>query len=218
MLQQLKLLLASGLKEKLESLPDGIHSGIQRSGYRGLFFYYTAPDDENPQSRQHFWRYYDVPTQKITDNRYTISSLIACAPDTPRFLGEADVFGIQEKVKADILRSIQTQAAMSEAPKIIDNIQQTISTVLQANLNNPVLNRKQILQALKALRLPMILSHIHLLKSAYEHYQVNRKEEDLLKKVLEISKEPDELTETRTNKPQITANDLHLICWEYIWS
>jgi superfamily II DNA or RNA helicase/HKD family nuclease len=218
MLQQLKTLLAGGLKEKLENLPDGIHSGIHQSGYRGLFFYFTAPDPENPASRLHFWRYYDIPTKKITDNRYTISSLIACAPDTPRFMDEADVFEIQEKVKEEILKSIQTQTAMEVAPKIIDGIQQTIAAVLQTNLNNPALNRSKILQALKALRQPMIQSHIRSLKSVYEHYQVNRKEEELLKRVLEINKEPDEVAEIKTNTLQISADDLYLICWEYIWS
>jgi len=218
MLQQLKSLLASGLNEKLENLPDGIHSGIHRNGYRGLFFYFTAPDPNNINTRHHFWRYYDVQTQKITDNRYTIANLITCAADTPRFLGEANVFEIQEKVKADILKSIQTQTAMEAAPKIIDGIQQTVSSVLQANLNNPALNRSQTLQALKILRQPMIQSHIRSLKSAYEHYQVSRREEELLKRVLEISKEPDEPIETKIAAPQISADDLYLICWEYIWS
>jgi hypothetical protein len=218
MLQQLKTLLAGGLKEKLENLPDGIHSGIHRSGYRGLFFYFTAPSGENPELSQHFWRYYDIPTQKITDNRYTISSLIACASDTPRLIGETDVFAIQEKVKAEILKSIQIQTAMGVAPKIIDGIQQTVASVLQANLNNPALIRSEILQALKMLRQPMILSHIRSLKSAYEHYQLNRTEEELLKKVLEVNKEPDEIVEPRTNTSQLSADDLYLICWEYVWS
>ena len=218
MLQQLKTLLAGGLKEKLESLPDGIHSGVHHSGYRGLFFYFTAPDGENPEAHQHFWRYYDIHTQKITDNRYTISSLIACAPDAPRFMGEANVFEIQEKVKADIFRSIQTQTALSEAPKIVDGIQQTITSVLQANLNNSALNRSQILQALKVLRQPMIMSHIRSLKSAYEHYQVGKKEDELLGRVLEINKESEEMIEARPNISQISVDDLYLICWEYIWS
>lgn len=218
MLQQLKTLLAGGLKETLDNLPDGIHSGIHRSGYRGLFFYFTAPDSEDLDSRQHFWRYYDIHTQKITDNRYTISSLIACSSDTPRLMGEADVFEIQEKVKADILKSIQTQTAMEVAPKIVDGIQQTIASILQANLNNSVLNRSQILQALKVLRQPMISTHIRSLKSAFEHFQVSRKEAELLQNVLEIDKTPDEAVETKPNLSQINSDDLYLICWEYVWS
>ena len=43
LLQQLRGLLAGGAKELLESLPDGIHSGLAREGERGLFFYFTAP-------------------------------------------------------------------------------------------------------------------------------------------------------------------------------
>jgi hypothetical protein len=47
------------------------------------------------------------------------------------------------------------------------------------------------------------------LKSVYEHYQINRKEDELLKKVLEINKEPDEVAETKTNTLQISA-DIHI--------
>jgi hypothetical protein len=57
--------------------------------------------------------------------------------DIASAMGEADVFEIQEKVKAEILNSIQTQTAMEVAPKIIDGIQKTIASVLQANMSNP---------------------------------------------------------------------------------
>lgn len=97
----------------------------------------TAHLTQTPDARQHFWRYYDLSTKKITDNCFTIASLIACSPDTPRFLGEADVFAIQEKVKQSILESIQTQVAMEAAPKITHPIQQTVSTVLRETPEQP---------------------------------------------------------------------------------
>lgn len=218
MLQQLKSLLASGAKDHLDSLPDGIHSGIHRAGYRGLFFYFTAPDPSTPDARQHFWRYYDLSSRKITDNRFTIASLIACAPDAPRFLGEADVFAIQEKVKESILESIQTQVAMEAAPKIIDPIQQTVSAVLRGYLNNPKLQRNLLRQALKVLGQPMIDASIRKLKSAYEIYQSDGDESTLLNAILVFGNATEgEPVSTQLVK-QINTDDLHLICWEFIWS
>jgi superfamily II DNA or RNA helicase/HKD family nuclease len=218
MLQQLKSLLASGAKDRLESLPDGIHSGLHRSGYRGLFLYFTAPDAAAPDTRQHFWRYYDLSTKKISDNRFTIASLITCAPDSPRFLGEADIFTIQEKVKESILDSIQTQVAMEAAPKIIDPIQQTISAVLRGYLNTPKLQRSQVRQALKILGQPMIDAAIRKVKSAFETYQANSDESALLNAVLVIGNVDEAVNVPAQSVRQINADDLHLICWEYIWS
>jgi hypothetical protein len=218
MLQQLKALLASGAQERLDSLPDGIHSGLHRAGYRGLFFYFTAPDPENPDSCQHYWRYYDVQTQKITDNRFTIASLIACVQDTPRFLGETDVFAVQEKVKAHILESIRTQAAMETAPKIIEPIQQTARTILRGYLNNPTFDRKQVRNALRILSQPMIGSALKKLKSAYDKYQVDANGLALLNSVLENSNLAREMNTQTQPRIQLSADDLYLVCWEYIWS
>jgi hypothetical protein len=218
MLQQLKGLLASGAQERLESLPDGIHSGLYRAGYRGLFFYFTIPDPENPDSRQHFWRYYDVQTQKITDNRFTIASLIACAQDTPRFLGEADVFAVQEKVKQHILESVQTQVAMETAPKIIEPIQQTTSAILRGYLNNPAFDRTQVRNALRILSQPLIGSALKKIKSAYDKYLVDANGFTLLNSVLEGSNLAREMNTQTLPKVQLSADDLYLVCWEYIWS
>src|SRR6266700_8201224 len=43
LLQNLKNLLNSGMRQVLEELPDGIHSGLAREGAKGIFFYFTAP-------------------------------------------------------------------------------------------------------------------------------------------------------------------------------
>src|SRR4030042_1472797 len=82
LIQQLRALLQTGAKTMLEELPDGIHSGLPRQGERGIFFYFTAPGVKG-QGRSHFWRYCDLHTGKILDNRFLITNLIACSPDTP---------------------------------------------------------------------------------------------------------------------------------------
>ncbi len=217
LLQELKALLAGGAKEKLDSLPDGIHSGLHRSNYRGLFFYFTVTESQG--AVQHFWRYYDLQTGKILDNRFVIASLINCAPDTPRFIGEADVFAIQTKVQAHILESIQAQVALEAAPLIIEPIQQTVTAVLRQHLNNPALQRSQVRQAIKTLGQPMVKVALKRLQSAYQRYQISGDVNQLLAEIL-VDDQPPSAPDISSGTPTrtLTIDDLHLVCWEYIWS
>ncbi len=226
MLQQLKGLLAAGAQERLDALPDGIHSGLPKSNNRGLFFYFAAPDPSGRRSpsgdgdsKQHFWRYYDLQTSQILDNRFLIANLITCASDTPRVMGEADVFAIQTQVQQHILQSVDAQAAAEAAPTIVDPIQQTIAAVLREHLNNPALKRSEVRAALRALSLPVRKSTASRLRTAYENYQANEDVAQLLNAVRQHAGD----TESVEPRPQstaraLTADDLHLICWEYVWS
>jgi hypothetical protein len=143
LLQHLKTLLDGGMRQELEQLPDGIHSGLAREGAKGVFFYFTAnpkkvshsPSNINSKtttstastsSCQHFWRYIDLTNDwrggQIEDNRYLITNLIQCQPDTSRivpFDGSVDIFSLQEQVIASIIQSSQDQIAAAEAPKIL---------------------------------------------------------------------------------------------------
>ncbi len=106
LLQNLKNLLDAGMRQMLEELPDGIHSGLMRQGARGVFFYFTAQEKKRRQGtgkgiRQHYWRYIDVSSDwrggRIEDNRYIITNLIQCQPDTVRIVptdGEVDIFAL----------------------------------------------------------------------------------------------------------------------------
>jgi len=40
----------------------------------------------------------DARTQKVQENRYEIAQLISCLPDEPRYIGDQDVFVLQDKV------------------------------------------------------------------------------------------------------------------------
>ena len=81
-------------RELTEELPDGVQSGLVRQGARGVFFYFTAKRNVGASlrgaqpTRQHYWRYIDLSQDKrggrIEDNRYVITNLIQCQPDTPR--------------------------------------------------------------------------------------------------------------------------------------
>jgi superfamily II DNA/RNA helicase len=83
LLQQLKNLLNAGGREMLNQLPDGIHSGLVHHNHKGMFFYLKGKPGGDG-NEQHFWRYYDLNTGEIIDNRFHIVNIIACDPDTPR--------------------------------------------------------------------------------------------------------------------------------------
>ena len=111
LLAELQKVLSTDAQRWLTDLDDGIHSGLERRGTKGMFFYFTAPRDSG---RAHFWRYYDLETRRIIDNRYHIMQIIACSPDTPRFpppYQEVDVFAIQDKIIESILGDVAQQEA-----------------------------------------------------------------------------------------------------------
>ncbi len=218
--QQLRQLLEGGAKEMLEGLPDGIHSGLNKSGSKGLFFYFTAPDPASG-GRQHFWRYYDATTGKIIDNRFVIANLIACAPDTPRVISDLNVFDAQEKVIAHILDSVQAQAAVEAAPPIVDPIQQTLITILQSHLNNPALKRAEVKKVRDALRQPVYPGKIKKMKDAYTAFQTSNNVKvllEVLKQMVDTSAPLLQETTPRLERLALTGGDLRMICFDHLVS
>lgn len=213
---QLRTLLEGGAREMLDALPDGIHSGLQRSGRRGLFFYFTAPDSTTGE-RQHFWRYYDATTGQILDNRFVIANLIACAPDTPRVIGDLDVFAVQEKVVEHILQSVQSQAAVEAAPAIIDPLEQTLITLLSAHLNHPTLKRAEVRAAIAALRRPASPAQLKRLKAAYTAYLADEQVGALLAAVRDVLPPAETASAVQTSaRAAVRREDLQLICFDHI--
>src|SRR5437762_7150154 len=199
LLQNLRNLLDSGMRQALEELPDGIHSGLLRQGATGIFFYFTAKEKKHGQNvqngrRQHYWRYIDLSEDmrggRIEDNRYVITNLIQCQPDTSRFVPldrEIDIFVLQEKVIASIVQSSQEQVAVEEAPKLLDPIQQTIATTLRGYINSPAVSRKEIIAAIQLLNEPQPGVYIKTLRKAFEVFTANSQIDELLAAVKSIS-------------------------------
>jgi len=172
LMQQLRALLDAGGREMLDSLPDGIHSGLAKVGATGVFFYFQArPADAG---KVHFWKYFDLKDQRIIDNRYVIGNLIACDRDTPRVVDPEMfrlVFDLQEKVIEDILRSFQEQKALEVAPRSVDPLQQTVATALQGYLNHPDVERHQAIEAIRFLSQPMLAVQVREVRRAYTTFQ-----------------------------------------------
>jgi len=233
LLQSLKGLLDDNMRAMLEALPDGIHSGLLRQGAKGVFFYFVAevPIESKgtknkgkvQTQKQHFWRYIDLSQHlfggTIEENRYRITSLIQCQPDTPRVVppeGEVDIFALQEQVIASILQSSVEQVAVEEAPKILDPIQQTIATALRAYLNSPQVNRKELIATIQRVVEPQPGVYIKALRKAYENYQATRQLSVLLDALKELGTQT-ATPETETRRP-IQREHLRLVCFEYVWS
>jgi len=218
LLQQLRGLLETGARKMLEELPDGIHSGLARPGEQGLFFYFTAPANGG-EGKRHFWRYYDLSSGRIVDNRFLITNLIACSQDTPRVTGDADVFAVQEKVIEDILNSVQEQRAIEAAPRLLDPLQQTVITLLRGYLDSPDLNRSTVREAMRRLRQPMGHSAIRRLRRTYEESQRSGDITCILSLVMEMQGEPVVSEDTEDQgRPLLTREALHLVCFDFVCS
>jgi hypothetical protein len=219
LLQQLRNVLNKEGQDTLETLPDGIHSGLARERTKGMFFYFKAPDPAG-QGHLHFWRYYDLREDRIVDNRYLIANVIACNPDTPRVVADYDVFDLQEKVIADILQSHQRQQAIQAAPKVIDPIQQTIATAIQGYLQHPDVDRKQALDAIRYLSQPLPGVQVKELRNAFQAFRKVQSIGSLLEAVLSLRTRygtSSGVGSGETTK-ELHREDLHLVCFDYVSS
>ncbi len=231
LLQNLKNLLDAGMRRMLEELPDGIHSGLAREGAKGMFFYFTAPGDGKitPASeriaQQHFWRYIDLSgdtrSGHIEDNRYVITNLIQCQPDTPRVVpvdGEVNIFALQEKVIQSIVQSSVEQVAIEEAPKQLDPIQQTIATVLRSYINSPTIKRRDVITSIQQLNQPLPGVYVKELRRAYESFSASGRVDELLVAVQGIGQEQAQPASSESEgKAPVGREDLKLVCFDYVW-
>lgn len=221
LIKQLRELLDGGGREALDALPDGIHSGLTRPGAKGVFFYFQARPHNG--TRLHFWKYYDLKSGGIVDNRYLIANLIACDRDTPRVVDPdvfRSVFELQEKVIANILSSVEEQKAREAAPRSIDPIQQTVATAIQGFLSHPDVDRPRAVEVIKFISLPMRKTQVTQLREAFKDFQRDSDFQSLVAKIEEIRAKfgaPAAVQPTDHELPAtISRDDLRLICFDVI--
>ena len=219
LLKQLHSLLDAGGRQMLESLPDGIHSGLAKERAKGVFFYFQAPGPSD-SGKLHFWKYYDLNENRIIDNRFVIANLPACDRDTPRVVGDYGVFQLQEKVIEDILQSHQEQQSPQAVPKKIDPLQQTVATVIQNYLNHPDVKRAKAIEAIRFLNRPMPSVQVKELRKRYMQFQKEENFSLLLEAVLAMEERygTSETAEKTTSRYELKREDLRLICFDHICS
>jgi hypothetical protein len=182
-----------------------------------VFFYFEA-DRPDGDGRYHFWKYYDIATGKITDNRYMIASLIACSPDTPRVVADVPIFELQEKVVEDILTGHETQQALERVPKAIDPFQQTVATTLQGFISHPSLKRQEVMEALKYLASPLPGAQVRDLRQAYQRFNGSRDPVVLLGAVRELMGKYGTSVQgtSETTATRLDRNGLRLVCFDVL--
>jgi len=234
LLQHLKDLFNQGMRQELEELPDGIHSGLLRSGARGIFFAFVAErkrargygtGGSAKRERTHYWRYVDlaegIQEAHVEENRYVMTSLLQCQPDTPRVVpasDEVNIFELQEKAIASILRDSLQESVLGDLPKILDPIQQKLQTVLQRCMNIPNLKRQEVIAALQRVNVPQPRVHIKMLREAYHQYTTGGNVQVLLDTINTIDVPLGGGSEgQQEEKAVLTREDIKLICFEYIW-
>ena len=216
LLKQLKELLTREGKDALVALPHGIHSGLRRDKCYGMFFYFQAPRLDGSGQR-HFWRYIDAKTHEVLDNRFQIAQMIACQPDEPRFIGDQDVFVLQEKVIDHILRAEKETEAKAAAPRTIDPTQQAVAEELKNALRRGTVDRDATKAAIRYLGQPMGRFAIKRLKATYAEWSTGRDDQVLLSAVQSLAadygKEP---TDSASRETTLARENLELVCFEYV--
>jgi hypothetical protein len=222
LLAELQKVLCTDAQRWLTDLDDGIHSGLERRDTRGMFFYFTAPRESG---RAHFWRYYDLTTRKIIDNRYHIMQIISCSPDTSRFpppYHAVDVFDIQEKVIESIMENVEQQEVAVMVNKPVAEEQTLISQVLQGHLNNPDFERRKLRELRQFLKQPLVGASVQQLRKALQIYSSSNDMRVLIEAVQELHERQGVLSSNSPDdkKPvhSIKREELKLVCYEYIYA
>ena len=118
-----------------------------------MFFYFQAP--RAGEGKRHFWRYIDARSHEIKENRYEIAQLISCLPDEPRYIGDQDVFVLQDKVIEHILAADREAEAKAAAPIAVDPIQQTVSEEIKDAIRRRTVDREKAKTCISFLGQPM---------------------------------------------------------------
>jgi hypothetical protein len=160
----IRQVLADHLKrfgpERLECVPDGVHSGFI-SGRPGFFFHFRVRG-------QHLWRLYDEGSGEVLDSLLAIYKRIRCGPDTRRAESGSDVHEVLARVKEELLMELNSRIAASEAPTQLFKEQRDVVAILRSNLKHPTVPREDSLELLQVLRRPMARTLRRELRSVLE--------------------------------------------------
>jgi len=215
LLKHLKELLRREGSEAMLDLPNGIHSGLRRQRCYGMFFYFQAPRPTG-EGKRHFWRYVDARTHEIIDNRFEIAQLIACQPDEHRYIGDQDVFLLQEKVIEHILSAEREVEAKAAAPTAVDPIQQTVAEELKDALRRQSVDREIAKACIRFLGQPMGRSLQVKLRGAHQDWSKGRDDAALLAAVAAMAEQFAKDRPTNGRAGSTRREDLELICFEYV--
>ena len=215
LLKQLKDLLNRDGAIALTTLPNGIHSGLRREKCRGMFFYFQAPRAVG-EGKRHFWRYIDARGHEVQENRFEIAQMISCRPDEPRYIGEQEVFVLQDRVIDGILAADREAEARAAAPIAVDPIQQTVSEEIKDAIRRRLVDREKAKTCITFLGQSMGRSLHMKLKAANESWKESKDDVALVAEVSLLSEQFGKQKVGDTTIKRLCREDLEMICFEYI--
>jgi hypothetical protein len=179
-----------------------------------MCFYFQAP--RSGEGKRHFWRYIDATTHEIKENRYEIAQLISCLPDEPRFIGDQDVFALQDRVIAHILAADREAEARAAVPIAVDPIQQTVSEEIKDALRRRSVDRGMAKTCLSFLGQPMGRA-LHLkLKTAHSSWKESRNDSALVDEAVSLAEQFGQERADDAPLKRLNREELELICFEYV--
>ena len=214
LLKHLKDLLNRGGENLLTTLPNGIHSGLRRDKCHGMFFYFQAP--RAGEGKRHFWRYIDARTHEIAENRYEIAQRISCLPDEPRYIGDQDVFLLQDKIIAHILASDREAEAKAAAPIAVDPIQQIVTEEIKDAIRRRSVDRERAKTCINFLGQPMGRALHVKLKTAQDTWRESADDAALVDDVVTLAEQFGKQRPADGTIKRLNREDLELICFEYV--
>jgi hypothetical protein len=215
LLKQLKDLLNRDGENVLAALPNGIHSGLCRDRCHGMFFYFQAPRSGG-DGKRHFWRYIDAQTHEVKENRYEIAQLISCLPDEPRYIGDQDVFLLQDKVIEHILAADREAEAKAAAAAAVDPIQQTVSEEIKDAIRRRTVDRERAKACISFLGQPMGRALHARLKTASESWKASKEDAALVDEVAGLAEQFGKQKSEGAAIKRLCREDLDLVCFEHV--
>ena len=92
-------------------------------------------------------------------------------------------------------------------------------TLLRGYLNSPTVKRGDVREAMQRLRSPMTHTAVRELRNAYDEFQPNQNIVELLDYVRElVSPDGGSVNGSEERPATLTGEDLHLVCFDYVWS
>jgi hypothetical protein len=207
----------------LQQIPDGVHSGLHKKLYRGVFLYYQRR--AGGKAIDHFWRFFDTRTDEIEDNRLVIAELIRCQADTKRVVDpalKADIQKIMETVEKHIIGSVANRASAQTAPKELSREQSAVLVTLQQVMGMPGVDRKKVLTLLGKLSAPLPRAPVKDLKKAQTSFQKTGDAAVLLHDVEQVADRYGAMDAATVGETDGAATgtmgreDLHLICFDFL--
>lgn len=214
---QLQKALEEGAEQIVRDLPDGIHSVRDLPKAKGVFFCFER-DGDSTDDRRAIWLYWDERSRQFEDNIYRMIQLISCQPNEPRGHSTQSVYDLLPKAIEHIVESARRTAATEQALPKLPAEQMNVRVALQENAVRGGVARDVVLRVLQFLSSPTTSFAERQFKQFLARYQQTRDVKMLANAVddLRIKFEGEEQAQKAEPSRPITAEELRLVCFEYI--